>query len=353
MVMLPKDMLETLVNGIFRACQASPEESACVTDHLVLSSMMGMHSHGLMRVAEYAQLIGQGKIVPGAAPTVLADAPGCTVVDYGWNFGQVAAMDLMRRVMDKARNTGVAYGASRRSAHCGRLGHYAEFAAREGFVSLIFCNSGRHGHFVAPWGGRQGRLATNPIAFGMPTRQEPPVVADFSTAACPEGRIRVQRDQGQMLPDGVILTAEGRPSNDPHEFYGPPRGVILPFGGVNGHRGFALSLLVELMGGLLAGQDMTQESPGNGIGVLAINPALVQANDQFLDIIETMRDYIKNTEPAMGFDEVLLPGEPEHRRLQSALAQGVELPEPIWQAMTVCASELGIALPAECPAGQA
>src|SRR4029079_18397647 len=101
-----------------------------------------------------------------------------------------------------------------------------EDAARQGVCAIAVATVPRIGHFVVPWGGIDGRLGTNPIAFGFPTLSDP-IVADFATSVIPEGRIRTARNAGAQLPEGAVLDADGRPTRDPAAFYGPPGGTIL------------------------------------------------------------------------------------------------------------------------------
>src|SRR5262249_51697384 len=155
--------------------------------------------------------------------------------------------------------SGVACVTTRRCNHVSRLGAYVQQAAGRGLVALATCNAPVGGHFVVPWGGTQGRLGTNPFAYAAPTGGDP-VVADFATSVAPEGKVRWYRNSGLPLPDGWVQDAEGHPSNDPRAFYGPPRGGLLPLGGPAGHKGFALSLLVEILGSALAGLASTDPS---------------------------------------------------------------------------------------------
>jgi hydroxycarboxylate dehydrogenase B len=109
-----------------------------------------------------------------------------------------------------------------------------------------------------------GRLSSNPVAYAIPTNGGPPAVADFSTSQTPEGRIRLYKNRKQNLPEAWILNASGEPSTSPADFYGPPRGKILPFGGKQGYRGYSLGLLVEVMGKILAGDDSTKSGLATG-----------------------------------------------------------------------------------------
>src|SRR5207244_6782686 len=161
---------------------------------------------------------------------------------------------------------------TRRCNHVARLGAYVQAAAERNFIALATCNSPVHGHFVLPWGGRQPRLATNPLAYAVPASGDP-IVADFSTSVVPEGKVRVYRNEGKQLPPGWAVDASGRPTTDPAAFYGPPRGSLLPLGGPAGHKGFALGLLVELLGSALAGVGPTDPNAGgNGVCCQVIDP---------------------------------------------------------------------------------
>ena len=246
MPILNAEELMPFTQQVFEACGSPPPEAALVADHLVSSSLLGVDSHGVMRIPQYVRDVRGGTIQPGAPITVPKTDHATAVIDCGWNFGQVGATRAMEMAIDKARQYHAACVVTQRCGHAGRLGAYMEIAAREGFVALGVCNSPRHGHFVLPWGGRQARLATNPMSFAIPTKSGDPILADFSTAAAPEGKIRVFRDQRRRLPEGWIVDAQGKPSTNPADFYGPPMGAILPFGRETGYRGFALSLLVEV-----------------------------------------------------------------------------------------------------------
>jgi uncharacterized oxidoreductase len=215
-------------------------------------------------------------------------------------------------------------------------------AARAGLISLAFCNSPLHGHFVQPWGGREGRLATNPISFSFPQGSEDPIVADFSTAEVPEGVLRVYRNRGQRLPGQWVVDAEGRPSDDPNDFYGPPRGAIIPFGGTKGYRGYALSLVVEVMAGLLAGKHPTAAQLGNGFTLVVLNVTAFLADGEYSELIAELRDYMKSSPPAPGHEEVLLPGEGDFRKKRRRLEEGIPVDETTWNEIRTAAAGLGV-----------
>ena len=185
-----------------------------------------------------------------------------------------------------------------RCNHVARLGAYVQQAAECGLVAIATCNSPVGGHFVIPWGGKQGRLATNPIAYGVPTGGDP-IVADFATSVAPEGKVRWYRNSGLPLPPGWVQDSDGLPSTDPDAFYGPPRGGLLPLGGPVGYKGFALGLLVEILGSALAGIGSTDASiVGNGVCFVAIDPTRFVPPDRFRSLMDDLSAYIKSSPPA-------------------------------------------------------
>jgi uncharacterized oxidoreductase len=331
-----------LTVAIFTACGASSYEANTVADHLVGANLRGVDSHGLIRIPQYVQDIRAGVIRPGAEITILRETSLSAVVDCGWNFGLVGAQKAVEIGIDKAQANKMSLVVTQRCNHAGRLGHYLEKVAEAGFWGLGFCSSPRHGHFVVPWGGRDGRLSTNPFAFGIYMPDRPPIVADFSTSQAPEGKIRLYKDRKQTLPEGWIVDAGGQPSTSPADFYGPPQGGILPFGGSLGYRGYALGLLVELMGTILAGQNPVEERPGNGVTFLLLDPTLLVSDDRLKQNLVELANYIKSSRPTKEGREVLLPGEPEQQTRVKRLRDGIDFEPSTWDAILAIAASLNV-----------
>ncbi len=336
------DALLAFSSQVFEAAGAGPAEAAIVAEHLVLASLLGYDTHGVMRIPQYVEDVRKGVINPGASMGVDSEDGSTAVVDCGWNFGQVGGRYAIDIAVAKAREFRTATVVARHCNHAGRLGAYTARAAEQGFLAIAFCNSPIHGHFVAPWGGREGRLATNPISFSVPTGNERPIVADFSTAEASEGAIRLHRNQGRKLPDAWITNARGEATNDPNEFYGPPRGAILPFGGKRGYRGFALAMLVEIMGGLLGGSPISKQQPGNGLGFIVIDPSAFVPLEEFTLMVDELGEYIKSSETAPGFEGVFLPGELEFRTRQQRLRDGIPIDHNTWSQIVSAAASLGV-----------
>ncbi len=314
--------------ALFQAAGARPEDAQSTVAALVTSSLMGHDSHGVMRIPEYLGLVARGLIRLRSEISVERTGPATAIVDCGHGFGATGAARAVQEGLQIAREQRTATVITRRCHHVGRLGAWVELAAAQGMIALMTCNSPVYGHFVLPWGGRDARLATNPIAYAVPTSGDP-VVADFATSVAPEGKLRFYLNEGKPVPAGWILDSDGNPATDPRGFYGPPRGGILPLGGSAGHKGFALSLLVEILGSALAG--LGPQDPdflGNGNCLVLIDPSAFCPPDKFRRLMDETVAYMKSSRPVPGVAEVLVPGELEFRTLRIRRTEGVPIDEP-------------------------
>ena len=329
---------------LFGACGSPPHEALQVAEHLVEASLMGFESHGVTRYIMYADACRSGDIRAGAPVWVERETATLAVVDCGMNFGQVGANRIADLACDKAKENGLAFAVSRHCHHVGRLGAYPQRAAERGLFCLAVANSSKHGHFVVPWGGREGRLATNPLAFAAPTSGDP-VLLDMSTSMTPEGKIRALMHAGEEVPAGRILDGEGRPTTDPGAFYGPPRGAILPFGSELGYRGFGLGLLVEILGSVMAGEPLSDElTYMNGLGLLVIDPAPLAGAGRFQPLMDELVAYVAGAPAAPGSDGVLLPGQREFETRAQRRRDGIPLPDETCRLICEAGERVGVAV---------
>jgi hydroxycarboxylate dehydrogenase B len=325
-----------VVTTLMLAYGASEENARAVAEHLVDAERAGLPSHGLLRVPQYVDEILAGEIDPMATPS--HRGAGARIdMDGRRCFGQVAGQMAVDHGAHLAREHNVGVVTVRQCGHAGRIGAYAERLGEEGFLSIIFCSGPRPGHRVAPFNGRAGRLATNPIAFSVPTTQQP-IVGDFSTSASPEGRIRLLRDLGLEAPPDTLLDADGRPTTDARVLYGESPGAIVPLGGERlGHRGFALGLLVESLATVLTGDDTAELSRvGNNLAflVIAVDP-------EFRARADRMAEYVQSSPPRAD-NPVILPGQLENYRRSSA--NEVVVGEATWDAIVERARRAGVVL---------
>lgn len=339
--------LRALGEAVLTAAGTPAAEARLVAGELTENSLLGLDSHGLIRLAQYVRQVGEGTLRPGAPQRVVRETPTTLVVDGGLNFGMVTARFMADRVAGLARERGLAAAVSRHAHHVGRLGSSVERLARAGFFALATANASRQGHYVAPWGGTRPRLSTNPLAYACPGGRGP-LVLDMSTSALAEGTIRMAGQRGEKLPPGCVLDPEGRPTTDPDDFYRGHWGTILPFGGRQGYKGYGLSLLVEILGTALAG---VAEPPGgrqasyiNGFFILAIDPDAFSGRRRFNRLVDLLVDEIHAVPPAAGVDRVLLPGEREQRVRAARIARGVPVAEATWRELSAAAAGVGLLL---------
>ncbi|MBI2194558.1 MAG: Ldh family oxidoreductase [Planctomycetes bacterium] len=348
MPLLSEQPLKQLCAALFEAAGASASEAEIVSDSLVTSNLLGHDSHGVIRVMQYLRSIRQGDIVPGSPLEVVRETDTLLLVDGHWNFGQMTARSAMQKAIEKARRSGVVELAVRRCNHAGRMGEYAQQAAEAGLACWLVANAGRARGNVAPFGGAAARLATNPICFAAPWKEDGVFLLDLTTSIAPEGKVRVKLNRGERLPEGWILDAAGQPSTDPRDLYGPPPGALLPLGGSMGHKGFALSLMVEILGGILTGTGTVgPEKPqvGNGIFALVLDIETFLPRSEFQPQLQALIDYMKSCPTRPGFQEVLVPGEPEFRTLRHRRAHGIPVEEETWRQICTLAAELGVTPP--------
>lgn len=330
---------------LFEAAGCSPDDARAVVDHLVESSLFGLDSHGSIRYYEYVQAIRDGRFNPKATPTIVQEHPCTAVVDAGSALGQVGATFATRLAIDKAREYGVASVGLRNTSHIGRVGAYPLMAAREDMIGLIFVNAGREGYKVAPFGGIDGRLSTNPIGFAAPRRTADPILSDLTTSVVADGKIRVALNQGKQVPEGWITDAQGNPTTDPQDSKADPPGALLPLGGVAAHKGFALALVVDILSGAMSGQgcaagEKTMRS--NGVFLTIYNIAHFTDLDTYHNEIETLVAHVKSSRPAKGFTEILLPGEPEFRTAEKRRREGIPVDDKTWETIKEEARHFGV-----------
>jgi len=229
-----------------------------------------------------------------------------------------------------ADGAGIGLVTGRNMGHTGRIGAYAEAMARAGCLGIAVCSGPRAGHWVAPFGGLEGRLATNPVAYAFPLAEGPPVTADFSTSVVPEGVVRSLLHRGLAAPEGALRDALGNPTTDPDALYATPRGTIQPLGGAFGYRGTALAILVDALAALMAGDEAEDLARmGSNLAMIAI-----AVDSEFAGRASRMAAYVRSSRPLDPVRPVMTPGEREQRALAAGGAQRLVVDGPTWAAMT-------------------
>lgn len=339
------DRLTVIAVELLKAAGAGEGEAAVVAGHCVGANLAGHDSHGVYRVPGYIEGIRRGDVVPGAAFEVVRESATTTVVDGHWGFGQVVSERAMRITIDKAREHDVAAATVFRQGHVGRLTDYPLMAAEAGLMALMTADSGRGAKSVVPFGGREPRLGTNPICIAIPSNLDGPLYIDIATSAVAGGKIGVAAARGAAVREGWIVDKDGRPTTDPGQL--ARGGAMLPLGGSEGHKGYGLSVMVEVLSGILTGLGFGVSPSGrhnDGCFMAAFNIAAFRPLDEFKQEVSDFARYLKSTPPAEGFTEVFYPGEPEFLMSRRRRAEGIFVEEATWGRLSELASDYGLAV---------
>ena len=218
-------------------------------------------------------------------------------------------------------------------------------AAEVDMVGITMVNAGGTALYVAPFGGRDGRLATNPIAIATPTREGHPILLDITSSVVAQGKIRVALNRGDSVPLGWLMNSEGEPTSDPQDLMTSPPGVLLPLGGIAGHKGYALGLMIDILGGALSGAGCSGSGNTrlqNGVLMIALDIANFTPLDDFYEHVDGLIAHVKASPTAPGFDEIFTPGEIEARQTERRLHEGIPVDDETWRQIQETAAEVGI-----------
>ena len=317
-----------------------------IADVLVTADMRGIFSHGVVRLARYLDCINAGGIKPAADLEILRESPNSLMASAAGGLGIPAAVKTMDRLLEKAKTQAISIATVSHSDHYGAAGYYAMMAADRGLVGFSASNTCP---LVAPTGGRAATIGNNPFAYAAPGTKHRAVLFDVCMSKVAAGKLVIAAEAGKKIPEGLILTKDGRPTTDPGEIWHDA--VMLPFGE---HKGYGLAVMVEMMtgvlgmAGMMAGVHSWNTQPGRdadtGHSFVVVNPEFFGGCEAFRARIDAMVDELKACPPCEGSTEVLYPGELEWRREALALAEGVNLPAASVAELARAAKMAGVEL---------
>lgn len=344
MPVVKPDRLNSICGALLKAAGASQAEADAVAAGCVNANLAGHDSHGVIAIPTYIDRIKAGHIVPGAEWTIVQESPTTTVIDGNWGFGFHVNARAMAHTIEKARTANVAACTVLRQSHVGRLAAYPLMAARAGMIGIAAADSGRSPKHVAPFGGREARLGTNPISIAVPSDLEGPFYLDMATSAVAAGKIALAVARGEEIPTGWIIDPEGRHTTDPKAYR--KGGALLPLGGTEGYKGSGLAAMVEVLCGLLTGLGFGVEPTGrhnDGCFMAVFNVAAFRPLDQFKKEVAEFARYLKSTPPSQGSKGVFYPGEIEYLREQERKTKGIEVEDASWDRLRALARDYGLA----------
>jgi uncharacterized oxidoreductase len=338
--------LAVMVRKIFAASGSSEEEARIVADHLVEANLRGHDSHGVGMIPMYLRNLARGTLRANCVGRVAGDHGALISYDGERGYGQVTARTAIEIGIEQARRSGLAVVALRNAHHIGRVGTYGEMCADAGLVSIHFVNITNQKPSVAPWRGSDARFGTNPVCVAVPAAEPGrPIVLDMATSIIALGKVRVARNKGQRLDDGILLDAQGQPTTDPDVMFQLPRGALMTFGE---HKGYALAFICELLGGALTGGGtMRPENQGaatttNGMLTILIDPSRLVERSWLTDEIKAMTDYVTASPPMSADKQVLIPGDAERQSRARRIAAGIPIDDETWRELTEAANRLKV-----------
>ena len=336
---LSADALRGISHAILEALGTPPDLARFVGDSLVDANLAGHDSHGVLLLEPYVRAVWAGDVQPAARPAVTGRRGATARIDGAWGWGQPPMMLATETVIALARAHGVGAATVVRCYHVGRVAPYVESIARAGLVGIAMVNTLP---LVAPHGGRTRVLGTNPIAWAVPRGAgHEPLSFDAATSGIASNKVRLAQAQGALVPPGFLVDVDGRLTQDPDALC--RGGALLPFGG---HKGYALSVLIQVLGRGLMGIDATgYEGPrgANGPLVFALDPTAFVSLDVFTREVDAQCAALQAVPPAEGVEAVLLPGEPELATRCRREYEGIPIPERFWSELLALSEELGVA----------
>ena len=312
--------LVELVTEIMHGAGCNSAEAATIARRLVDFNLVGHDSHGVLRVGKYLEWMREGWVKPNQIPSIVFDSDAIAIVDGNRGFGQVVGEFAGKIGIAKAAKAGIALVGLRNCGHLGRVGDWAELAAEANQVSLHFLNTSG-AQRVAPFGGSDRRLSTNPITIGVPVAGGDPIIVDMTTSMAAEGKLMVALNRGERVPEGWIIDKHGQPTTEPKDFY--DGGALLTVGG---HKGSGLSIVTDLLAGAIStgkSSDPADDVLRNNMLSIYIAPQVYDAQGAVAAEIARFAAWVKASPPARSETPVLLPGDVERMTRKERSSRGV------------------------------
>jgi len=328
-VIVTKEKLEDLVINKLEQTGVSKRHASTVASVLVHADLRGVHSHGVLRTEHYVNRIKKGGLNVNPKFEIKKTGQSTATFDGDDGLGHVIAKESMNQAIEMAKNDGVGVVISHNSSHCGALSYFVKQAAKENMVGMAMTQSDK---MVVPYGGKERFFGTNPVAYGLPTKKNKPIVLDMATSNVAFGKVLHARETGESIPENWGVDKNGTPSTNPNEIES-----LLPF---SGPKGYGLALVVDSLSGLLAGASFgphvkpmyenLKDKRKLGHLFLVVNPSYFTELDTFLKHMDMMINELHNVQPAENYKKVMVPGEPEQLKEEERIKKGIPVAESIY-----------------------
>jgi len=336
------DRLAAFITDIYLAMGVPAAPAAHLADTLVMADLWGHSSHGVMRTFWYGARFASGVTRHDTEPLIVTDTGPLLALDGGDGIGQWITQQAVDLAMARAARFGIAAVSIRHSGHFGTAMYFTRQLAEAGMIGFLATNASPA---VPPHGGAEKLIGNNPQSWAAPTGLDTPFILDFAHSAVARGKIYLAREKGETIPSDWALDADGAPTTDPAAAIA---GTLLPMAG---HKGAGLAAMMDVLGGVLSasghgpgvvGPYIADRRSGSGHLLIAINIASLRPVDEFTGEMQQMIGRWKASRRQSGVEEILYPGEPEHRHETMARASGLALPEEMMARLIAEAHTLGV-----------
>ena len=338
------ESLLAFTEQVFVRAGMPPEDAHTEAEVLLWANLRGVDSHGVLRVLRYVESIAVGDMNPRPDIRIVTQTPATMLIEADHALGPVVTVYAMKQVVAKAKSAGIGWALIRNTTHQGAMGYYALMAAQENMAGIAFVCSPPN---MAPYGAKAAGVHNSPIAIAVPARRHRPLILDMATSVAAGGKVNLAVDKGIPIPEGWALDREGKPTTDPRV-----AAVLLPFGG---YKASGLAMMFECLTSVMVGDPLLEPilfGTGSVRGwtqhsvVAAINIATFTDVEAYREHIDRLIEGIKGLPRADGFEEVLVPGEPEDRVHDERLRLGIPLPAGTVENLRKVSQKLGVTLPA-------
>lgn len=337
--------LSAFASAILEAAGVPHHTAAIVADSLVAANLRGVDSHGVQLLIWYCEQIRAGNVDLYTSGRVASENGLCLVYDGCNGIGQLISGICCDHAIRLAKAGGVGMVVARNSTHFGACAWWAQRLSNAGLIGIVMCNATA---LVAPWQGRERMLGTNPICMSVPGPDT--FLLDMATTTVALNKIYKAMLSGESsIPVGWAMDAEGNPTTDPQTAID---GLPMPLGG---YKGSGLAVMVEILCAVLSGgalltqvggiRNTTKDMRASHL-FLAIDVQRFMPMSEFVARMTRLRDTLKSSPPARGFDEVLVAGEPEWRAEAIRRRDGIPVSRGIWDQLSKLATSLNVPVPA-------
>lgn len=335
------EQLKRYVSEILYRNHLPRKDSELVAESLVSANLRGVDSHGVTRLPIYVKRLKLGIINANPEIKIVKESDSTLLIDGDNGMGQVVGFRAVKLGIEKARRNGAVYIGVKNSNHFGTGAFFVQQGIRENMITFAMSNAPST---MAPWGGIQPYIGTNPFAFGVPATK--PIILDMATSVVARGKIIMAAQKGEEIPLGWAIDKEGRPTTDARAAL---EGSVLPFGGP---KGYAISLMIDIMCGVLTGagfgphinriyEDFDKpQNVGHFFQLIDINRFMPLHH--FKKRIDQMIEEIKASPKAKGTEEIFLPGEIEANKEKERSVCGIPLSEEDYESIKKVGEECGV-----------